>query len=82
MGTVQEENVQLKHSIQLKEDLIKGYGTESDPYSGESTPSVSGKIFRGGYTVQVGFTGGNYSTSQVVLYNTHHSLIVARHGPL
>ena len=54
MGNAQEENIQLKHSIQLKDDLIKGYGTETDPYSGESTPSVSGKVFRGGYTVQVG----------------------------
>ena len=50
LGNAAEENIQLKHSIQLKEDLLKGVGEET--YSGESTPSISGRIFRGGYTVQ------------------------------
>ena len=27
-------------------------------------------------------TGGDYNTSQVALYNTQHSFIWARHGPL
>ena len=40
----------MKHSIQSKEELLKSVGDEQ--LSGESTPSVSGRIFRGGYTVQ------------------------------
>ena len=35
----------------MKDNLIKGVG-EDQLLSGESTPSISGRIFRGGYTVQ------------------------------
>ena len=47
-----DENAQLKHSLALKDDLIKG-SEEEICSTGPSTPSVSGRIFRGGYTVQV-----------------------------
>ena len=52
VSSYNDENSQLKHSLALKDDLIKGSEEESCS-TGPSTPSVSGRIFRGGYTVQV-----------------------------
>jgi len=51
VSSYNDENSQLKHSLALKDDLIKGSEEESCS-TGPSTPSVSGRIFRGGYTVQ------------------------------
>ena len=48
--TTDEENAQLKHSLQLKDDLIRDNEEETYPTS-PSTPSISGKVYRGGYTV-------------------------------
>lgn len=54
VSSFNDENAQLKHSLQLKDDLIKGCNDDKydDGTSAASTPSVSGRLFRGGYTVQ------------------------------
>ena len=55
VSTFNDENAQLKHSLQMKDDLLRGNEEESCS-TGPSTPSISGRVYRGGYTVQETFS--------------------------